>query len=41
MFLPSLSHRVFLSVSGAGVGMAVGLTLLANSQAQVCPQLFV
>lgn len=37
MFLPSLSNRVSLGVSGAGIGVAIGLSLLADSQAQVCP----
>ena len=36
MFLPSLSYRAFLGVSGAGIGVAVGLALLADSRAQVC-----
>ena len=37
MFLPNLGNRVFLGVSGAGIGVAVGLGLLADPQAQVCP----
>ena len=37
MFLPSLGNRLFLGVSGAGIGVAVGLGLHADSQAQVCP----
>lgn len=43
MFVSSLSHRVFLGVSGAGIGVAaaVGLALLADPQAQVCPWLYV